>query len=199
LNVVYFNAWSRRRPLWRSQLFLQETGYATGPAAGERDTLREAIAEAHRRGLDIEPWMECGFYPQMNCGYDSVSVTLYQQEVGVPPPANFSDPGWMRWRADKQVAFHRTVCDSIKAANPYLTVSHAPSHDSSNTYYSAYGNFLRDRRAWLNNGILDQSQSAQAGWKKLGALFLAGEEADPSSVVFFCFLLTNPLVFSNMG
>jgi uncharacterized lipoprotein YddW (UPF0748 family) len=60
-NVVYFNAWSRGFPLFRSDVFYQETGYYCDPAAGERDILQEAIAEAHRNGLEIEAWMEYGF------------------------------------------------------------------------------------------------------------------------------------------
>lgn len=60
-NVVYFNAWSRGFPLFRSEIFFRETGYETDPAAGGRDILQEAIAEAHRNGLEIEAWMEYGF------------------------------------------------------------------------------------------------------------------------------------------
>jgi len=65
-NVVYFNAWSRGWPLWRSDYFYSHTGYYTDPAAGNRDILQEAIAEAHCRGLEIEAWCEYGFVAWWN-------------------------------------------------------------------------------------------------------------------------------------
>jgi len=60
-NVVYFNGWKRGYPLWRSEVFYRETGLYTNPIYGDRDVLAEAVAEAHRRGLEIEVWMEYGF------------------------------------------------------------------------------------------------------------------------------------------
>jgi len=236
-NVVYFNAWSRGWPLWRSSVFFAEAGFLTDPATGERDILQEAIAEAHRRGLELEAWMEYGFvgwwsgynlpgypkgslfarhpdwlgrdsngndqfpidlgvyywmshnhpaaqdflirlhreiaerydvdgieldrirYPRLDCGYDSSSIAIYRSEHGgVAPPASPSDPGWMRWRADKLIAFHRAVYDSIKSANRNVVVSNAPSHYASGSAYPAYETFLQDWRAWLNTGKLDAAQ-----------------------------------------
>ena len=62
-NTVFFNVWSQGYPLFRSRTFFEATGgrYWTDPAAGERDLLAEAVAEAHRRGLDLEAWFEYGF------------------------------------------------------------------------------------------------------------------------------------------
>jgi uncharacterized lipoprotein YddW (UPF0748 family) len=60
-NTVYFLAWSRGWPLWRSRLFQSEFGFSTDPAAGERDILAEAVDAAHEAGLHIEAWMEYGF------------------------------------------------------------------------------------------------------------------------------------------
>jgi len=60
-NTVYFLAWSRGWPLWKSEVFRSETGFPTDPNAGDRDILQEAIEEAHACGLDIEAWMEYGF------------------------------------------------------------------------------------------------------------------------------------------
>ena len=236
-NLVYFNAWSRGWPLWRSEVFFQETGYATDPTAGERDILQEAIAEAHRRGIELEAWMEYGFvawwsgnnltgypkgpllaahpswhardkagndafpsghvgsfywmshnhpevqaflirlhgelaerydvdgieldrirYPQLDCGYDSVSVAIYTAEKGVPPPTIVTDPGWMRWRADRINAFHRAAYDSLKRSNPHVVVSNAPSHYTSGSGYPAYESFLQDWLQWVNTGSVDNVQ-----------------------------------------
>jgi uncharacterized lipoprotein YddW (UPF0748 family) len=60
-NVVFFNGWKRGYPLWRSKVYYRETGIYTNPIYGDRDPLAEAIAEAHRRGLEVEVWMEYGF------------------------------------------------------------------------------------------------------------------------------------------
>ncbi|MBE0557925.1 MAG: family 10 glycosylhydrolase, partial [Proteobacteria bacterium] len=239
MNTVYFNAWSRGYPLWRSEVFESEAGLQTDPAAGSRDILQEAIAEAHRAGLELEAWMEYGYvafwsgynpagipqgplfanhpdwlardllggdefilggglgyfhwmshnhpevhafmvalhteiarkydidgieldrirYPNLNCGYDSVSVERYKNDHGgIAPPTNTSDPGWMRWRADIINEFHAAVYDSIKSANPKIIVSNAPSHYGSGSSYPAYQSFLQDWKAWVNNGYVDAVQ-----------------------------------------
>ncbi|MCU0453340.1 MAG: family 10 glycosylhydrolase [Bacteroidetes bacterium] len=238
-NVVYFNAWSRGFPLFRSDVFFRETGYYTDPAAGERDILQEAIAEAHRNGLEIEAWMEYGFagwwsgyslpgfpkgplfdrrpswlgkdasgndlipspeggiffywlahnndeprsflielheeiarrydvdgieldrirYPNLNFGYDSASVVKYTAATGSAPPVDGTNSAWKRWRADQLVTFHAAVYDSIKAANPNVVVSNAPSHYASGLgSYPAYDNVLQDWKAWLELGKLDAAQ-----------------------------------------
>ena len=60
-NVVYVNAWSRGYPLWRSQVFSNETGLNIDPTFSTRDVMAEAIAEGHRVGLHVVAWMEYGF------------------------------------------------------------------------------------------------------------------------------------------
>ncbi len=60
-NVVYVNAWSRGYPLWRSQVFSNETGLLIDPNYATRDILAEAVAEGHRHGLQVMAWFEYGF------------------------------------------------------------------------------------------------------------------------------------------
>ena len=60
-NVAYVNAWSRGYPLFRSEAYKSETGLLTDPTYAERDVLAEAIIEGHRRGLEVEAWVEYGF------------------------------------------------------------------------------------------------------------------------------------------
>jgi len=60
-NTVFFNAWSRGWPLWRSKAFERETGFLIDPVAKDRDLLEEAVAECHRHGLEVVAWMEYGF------------------------------------------------------------------------------------------------------------------------------------------
>ena len=238
-NTVFFDAWSGGFPLWRSEVFHDETGYYTDPLLGSRDLLQEAITEAHRAGLEIQAWMEYGFiawwdnyipagapangpllnahpdwsgsdstghyflhtseggnyywlnqnhpdvqafmislcqelatrydldgvqldriqYPQLNWGYDSASVAIYESEhSGMPPPQDAADSSWMRWRADNLSQFQRGVFDSIKVSNPYLLVSTTPSHYATGSSYPAYESYLQDWKAWVNNGWTDNVQ-----------------------------------------
>lgn len=60
-NVVFVNAWSRGYPLWRSQVFSNETGLAIDPTYSSRDIMAEAVAEGHRNGLHVLAWFEYGF------------------------------------------------------------------------------------------------------------------------------------------
>lgn len=61
-NLVYFDVWRYGYPYYQSQVFEDVTGITTDPALPEgRDILMEAIAEAHRVGLQLEAWFEFGF------------------------------------------------------------------------------------------------------------------------------------------
>ena len=62
INLVYFDVWRYGFPYYRSQIFEELTGLETDPSLQEgRDILMEAVAEAHRVGLQIEAWFEFGF------------------------------------------------------------------------------------------------------------------------------------------
>ncbi len=60
-NTVFVNAWSRGYPLWKSQVFSNETGLNIDPGYVGRDILAEAVAEGHRNGLHVFAWFEYGF------------------------------------------------------------------------------------------------------------------------------------------
>jgi uncharacterized lipoprotein YddW (UPF0748 family) len=60
-NVIFVNAWSRGYPLWRSQVFSNETGVLIDPTYSSRDIMAEAVAEGHRHGLQVFAWFEYGF------------------------------------------------------------------------------------------------------------------------------------------
>lgn len=229
-NVVYVNAWSRGYPLWRSQVFSNETGLSIDPTFSTRDVMAEAIAEGHRVGLHVVAWMEYGFvggytgwFPgtsgkgkifdthpdwvaqqqdgteidgssfywmshtrpdvqqflislttelvsnydldgveldrirlsSLAYGYDSYSRSLYAAEnSGQPPPANTSNAGWMRWRADKLNLFHANVYDTVKSLYPRFIVANAPSAYGSSTY-AAYNSFCQDWVWWVVNNKVD--------------------------------------------
>lgn len=88
-------------------------------------------------------------YPELNCGYDSATVALYQSEHnGQSPPSAYWDSNWLRWRANKLNDFMRALYDSLKKVNPQITVSNAP-------LFYGYEQFCQDWPSWLNGGYLD--------------------------------------------
>jgi len=88
-------------------------------------------------------------YPELNCGYDSATIELYQSENGgQDPPTNYNDAGWIRWRADKLTEFVATLYDSIKALNQNVMMSNAPLP-------WGYEQFCQDYPPWIDNGYLD--------------------------------------------
>lgn len=85
-------------------------------------------------------------------GYDDYTIHLYQQEHrGQSPPANYDDPGWIRWRADKISAFMGRVSQAVKARKSNLIVSLSPNH-----YVFAYNHFLQDWQQWQQRGYIDE-------------------------------------------
>ena len=88
-------------------------------------------------------------------GYDPYSRSLYAAENGgQQPPANTSNAGWMRWRADKLNLFHANAYDAVKALYPRFIVANAPSAYGYSTY-AAYNSFCQDWVWWLANGKVD--------------------------------------------
>lgn len=84
-------------------------------------------------------------------GYDSVTVALYKKEhAGSAPPADFSDAGWMRWRADQMNHWYSGIRAIIKAKDPALFVSSSPS-----IYPWSYQEYLQDSKQWIDNGTAD--------------------------------------------
>lgn len=97
-------------------------------------------------------------YSSLEYGYDSYTDSLYRNENnGNPPPLNYQDPNWLRWRADKLNEFAKRIYDSIKTVNPNINVSNAPSLYSSNSYTS-YQSFAQDWVAWVNNNFVENVQ-----------------------------------------
>jgi uncharacterized lipoprotein YddW (UPF0748 family) len=103
-------------------------------------------------------------YPRLDCGYDSVTVSMYRSSHGGnEPPSDPSDSSWMRWRADRLIEFHRAAFLAIKKARPSVLVTNAPGHYSTGEGYSAYEEYLQDWRAWIQQGIVDAVQVQMYG------------------------------------
>jgi uncharacterized lipoprotein YddW (UPF0748 family) len=90
-------------------------------------------------------------YPELDCGYDDATKTLYGREHnGAEPPTNERDADWMRWRADKLNEFIATLTKRLKALNWRGLVTNAPV-----VYPYSYSNFLQEYPAWMKAGALD--------------------------------------------
>lgn len=97
-------------------------------------------------------------YSSLQYGYDSYTDSLYRLEHnGNPPPINYSDASWIRWRADKLNEFQARVYDSVKSVRPKFNLSNAPSLYSS-SQYTSYNNFCQDWVWWVNNNKIDNVQ-----------------------------------------
>lgn len=84
-------------------------------------------------------------------GYDSYTLTLYQKETKKTAPADFKDPDWVKWRADKISTFVAQLNQAIKARKPHLIFSASP-----NSYDQAYRLSLQDWLGWVRQGWVDE-------------------------------------------
>ena len=84
-------------------------------------------------------------------GYDAYTTALYKKEhQGKLPPADFKDPEWVNWRANKITDFMKRVFTAIKANKKDCIVSVAP-----NPQRFSYEYFLADWQKWERMGIIE--------------------------------------------
>lgn len=97
-------------------------------------------------------------YSSLLYGYDSYTDSLFRTENnGNPPPQQYNESNWIRWRADKLNEFMARAYDSVKAISPHINVSNAPSLYSSASY-TAYNDYCQDWVWWVNNNKIDNVQ-----------------------------------------
>ncbi|HCF27563.1 MAG TPA: hypothetical protein DEV81_10280, partial [Cyanobacteria bacterium UBA11049] len=83
-------------------------------------------------------------------GYDEGTVERYRQEFNRNPPQNPKDRQWLQWRADILTDFLARLYQEVKAVNPNLLVSMAPS-----VYDWGLKEYLQDTKTWVERGIVD--------------------------------------------
>jgi uncharacterized lipoprotein YddW (UPF0748 family) len=90
--------------------------------------------------------------PAMPCegGYDAATVARYRQKFRRQPPSNPKDRRWLQWRADILTDFLARLHRRVKAVNPNLLISMAPS-----IYDWGYKEYLQDSPTWLQQGLVD--------------------------------------------
>ncbi|MGC9503627.1 glycoside hydrolase family 10 protein [Baaleninema sp.] len=85
-------------------------------------------------------------------GYDEYTVELYRSEHdGADPPEDYTDPDWMRWRADKITEFVDRAFRAVKAVNPDAVFSVSP-----NPQHFAYSRYLQDWERWERLGYIEE-------------------------------------------
>ncbi len=84
-------------------------------------------------------------------GYSEYTDSLYRAEhQGNPPPKNYREPEWQRWRADQLNAFAKQLAYEARKIKPDIIVSWAPS-----IYPWSYDEYLQDWPAWIKGGYAD--------------------------------------------
>ncbi len=125
-------------------------------------------------------------------GYEAATAALYQQQYGVPPPSNVNNAQWVAFREGLINAEVQACYQAIKAANPRILVSSAPTGSYGITQH------MQRWATWVNGGYMDlvmpqmymttlssfqtelntQRQQAPAHWDKLGVGYRAQEDND---------------------
>jgi uncharacterized lipoprotein YddW (UPF0748 family) len=85
-------------------------------------------------------------------GYDAKTIATYRAEHnGAAPPSNYADPEWTQWRSDKLSDFVERTYRELKAMEPDLCVSWAPS-----VWPWSRNQYLQDWPRWAREGWGDE-------------------------------------------
>jgi uncharacterized lipoprotein YddW (UPF0748 family) len=89
------------------------------------DIVLEAIDKYDLDGIQLDDRI---VWPYINMGYDDFTRSVYAAEHGGrQPPADHTDPAWMRWRADKVNEYAKWFVQEVRAARPGLVISLSPA------------------------------------------------------------------------
>jgi uncharacterized lipoprotein YddW (UPF0748 family) len=87
----------------------------------------------------------------VECGYNPNVIDRYKAENGgAVPPADPKNAAWIDWRANKLNDFMKRVSTELKALNPAIKISMAPS-----AFPFAKTEYLQDWPTWVANGWVD--------------------------------------------
>ncbi len=111
------------------------------------DLVMEVVANYDIDGIQFDDHLSL----PSEFGYDRYTVDLYVKETKKPPPANASDPAWVKWRADKLTAFVGQLRQTIRNAKPNVKFSLSPNY-----YDFAYRMQLQDWLGWVRQNLVDE-------------------------------------------
>jgi uncharacterized lipoprotein YddW (UPF0748 family) len=83
-------------------------------------------------------------------GYEVYTKNLYLTENGVNPPSDYTDAGWIQWRAKKLNAFLKRLRSEVKAIKPNILFSMSPS-----PYPFSLNEYLQDWPTWVDSAWVD--------------------------------------------
>ena len=146
-----------KKPLWtardRNGNLLKKNGFEWMNALDfqVQDFLLSLVLEVVKK-YDIDGIQGDDRLPALPCegGYDGGTIERYRQEFSQNPPQNPRDRQWIKWRANILTDFLARLYQQVKAVNPNLLVSIAPS-----IYDWGLKEYLQDSKAWLERGIVD--------------------------------------------
>lgn len=147
----------QQKPEWsaidREGKLLEKNGFEWMNALNPQvqDFLLEIILEVVHN-YDVDGIQGDDRLPAFPCegGYDKLTCDRYKREFGCLPPKNPKDKRWSQWRANILTDFLAQIYHQVKAVNPNLLVSMAPSIPGW-----AFQEYLQDIPAWLEKGIVD--------------------------------------------
>lgn len=112
------------------------------------DLIKEVVQNYEVDGIQLDDH----FAMPVELGYDLFTVKLYREEhQGNPPPEDYLNTEWMRWRANKLSEFMARVYREVKRINPDCVVSL-----STNSQGFAYRHYLQDWQNWVEQGWVDE-------------------------------------------
>lgn len=89
------------------------------------DLVLEAIDKYDLDGVQFDDRL---VWPHISMGYDDYTKKVYAAEHdGNSPPADYRDPAWMRWRANKVNEVAKWFVQEIRARRPGLVISLSPA------------------------------------------------------------------------
>jgi uncharacterized lipoprotein YddW (UPF0748 family) len=83
-------------------------------------------------------------------GYEAYTQNLYFTENGINPPADYTDAGWIQWRAKKLNAFLKRLRTEVKSIKPNILFSMSPS-----PYPFSLTEYLQDWPTWVDSAWVD--------------------------------------------
>ena len=83
-------------------------------------------------------------------GYDLKTQQRYRDETGRNPPSNHLDQNWLKWRSAILTDFLARLTQTVKAINPQLIISMAPS-----PYPFGFREYLQDYPTWMKQDLVD--------------------------------------------
>lgn len=89
------------------------------------DLVLEAIDKYDLDGVQLDDRI---VWPHITMGYDEYTQKIYAQEHdGHMPPKEYTNPEWMRWRADKVNEYSKIFVQEVRAKRPGLLISLSPA------------------------------------------------------------------------